>query len=102
MTTKQTDVVKFLESLVGTRVSEESLNKTLSKYFGEDIKIHNATQDRLDGGDDDELSDWNYMFNSDKEETFGYFDIYILPMRQEGLDGSTMYITEISYEFDGN
>ena len=40
------------------------------------------------------------MFNSENEETYGYFDIYILPMRRKDLDGSDMYITEISYEFE--
>jgi hypothetical protein len=41
------------------------------------------------------------MFDSTKDETYGYFDIYMLPMRRQGFDGATFYVTEVGYEFDG-
>ena len=40
------------------------------------------------------------MFNSEKEETYGYFDIYILKMRNVGYDGAEFMVTEIGYEFE--
>ena len=90
--------IKFLEGLVSRRFSIETLNKELSEFFEEDIEVYNASQGRIDNGeDDDELSDWNLMFTSEKHAIDG--DIYFLPMRREGFDGATMYITEVGYEF---
>jgi hypothetical protein len=40
------------------------------------------------------------MFNSENEDTFGYFDIYMLKMRNSQFDGSTFHVTEIGYEFE--
>jgi ASC-1-like (ASCH) protein len=100
LTDKQKKIVSELESLVGQRFSEERLNETLSKMFNEQIKVENVSQSRIDNGEEDDLADFNLMFNSEQEETYGYFDIYMLPMRKAGFDGSTMYITEISYEFE--
>jgi len=40
------------------------------------------------------------MFATTKKEQYGDFDIYMLPMRRAGFDDSTMYITEVAYEFD--
>ena len=98
MTPRKKQVVKFLEGLVGQRFNLDTLNEKLSNHFGEDIKVTNSTQARIDNGeDDDELFDWNLIFNSDKPETYGYFDIYMLPMRRQGL----FYVTEVGYEFDG-
>lgn len=95
MTEKQKDIVNFLESLVHKRFSEENLNKVLSEKFGEKIAVVDTTRE-----DDDVTGDYNLMFNSEKEETYGYFDIYMLPMRRTGSDGEAMYITEIGYEFE--
>jgi len=90
--------IKFLEGLVSQRFSIETLNKELSEFFEEDIEVYNASQGRIDNGeDDDELSDWNLMFTCEKHAIDG--DIYFLPMRREGFDGATMYITEVGYEF---
>lgn len=103
MTNRQKRVVKFLEGLVHGRESIESLNKKLSEHFGEKIEVYNKTQDYINRGEedpDDVLTDWNILFDSKKNETFGYFDIYFLPMRRAGFDGATMYITEVSWEFD--
>ncbi len=96
MTEKQKDIVNFLESLVHKRFSEENLNKVLSEKFGEEIIVEDVSSLRNDDG----LADYNLMFNSEKEDTYGYFDIYMLPMRCTGFDGATMYITEIGYEFE--
>ena len=95
-TKNQTSIIEFLKSLVGQRFNMETLTKELSKAFDEDIKAEIVN-------DDDEtntLSDWNIMFNSEKEDTFGYFDIYILKMRNALFDGSDFYITETNYEFE--
>jgi hypothetical protein len=97
------ETIEFLEGLVHKRLSIETLNETLTKFFGENIEIYNATQGRIDSGeDDDELADFNLMFNIEgfANPSAGYFDIYMLPMRCEGFDGATMYITEVGYEFN--
>ena len=102
MTPRKQQVVNFLESLVGQRFNTESLEAYLSENFNEEIKVENVSQGRIDSGEeDDELADWNLMFNSENQETYGYFDIYMLPMRRAGFDGATFYVTEVSYEFDG-
>jgi len=103
MTHRQKQAIEFLEGLVYGRESIESLNKKLSEHFGEKIEVYNKTQDYIDRGEEDPdgvLTDWNLLFNSENEETYGYFDIYFLPMRREGFDGATMFITEISWEFE--
>jgi hypothetical protein len=102
MTPRKKEVVKFLESLVGQRFNLDTLNANLSKHFNETIRVENVSQGRIDSGEsDDELTDWNLMFNSENQETYGYFDIYMLPMRRQGFDGATFYVTEVGYEFDG-
>jgi hypothetical protein len=102
MTPRKKEVVKFLESLVGQRFNLDTLNANLSKHFNETIRVENVSQGRIDSGEsDDELTDWNLMFDSTKDETYGYFDIYMLPMRRAGFDGATFYVTEVGYEFDG-
>lgn len=101
MTPRKKEVVEFLESLVGERFNTESLQAKLSEHFNEDIKVENVSQTRIDNGEEDELTDWNLMFDSEKDETYGYYDIYVLPMRRAGFDGATFYITEVGYEFDG-
>lgn len=103
-TDRQKEVINFLENLVHQRFNEETLNKTLSDFFGEPIEVENNTQLRIDNLDydceEDLPTDFNLMFNLKLEEQYGYFDIYMLPMRRAGFDYSTMYITEIGYEFE--
>jgi hypothetical protein len=101
MNKKQKQIVDELETLVGQRFSIETLNETLSKMFNEKIEVENVSQSRIDNKEEDDLTDFNLMFNSENEVTYGYFDIFMLPMRRVGFDGSTMYITEVSYEFEG-
>jgi len=99
---KKSTVEEFLESLVHKRFSEERLNKVLSDFFKQDLKFYNASQGRIDNGeDDDELTDFNLMVNVDSDGNSDaiYIDIYMLPMRCKGWDDSDMYITEVGYEF---
>ena len=80
-----------------SRVTEKELNEKLSEYVNEKVEVHNSSQARIDSGeDDDELADYNFMFNIEGEELYGYFDIYMLPTREKDV----WYITEIGYEFD--
>jgi uncharacterized protein YegJ (DUF2314 family) len=92
MTDKQKQVVEHLESLIHGRFNLETLQERLTDFFKEDIK--------LELREEDDISDWNYIFNSEKEDTYGYYDIYVLNMRSPGWDGSTFYVTEVSYEFE--
>ena len=96
MTARHIQVVSFLEGLVGERFNLDTLNAKLSNHFGEDIKAGFVNEN----DDTNELADWNIMFNSEKEETYGYFDIYVLKMRRKGFDGSDFYVTEVGYEFE--
>ena len=95
MTAVQREVVKFLEDLVYERFNLETLNQKLSEYFGENINAEFVDEENEAG-----LGDWNIMFNSEKEETYGYFDSYILKMRNVGYDGAEFMVTEIGYEFE--
>ena len=98
----KTEIIGFLENLVHKRFSEETLNKKLSEFFDRKIEVYNASQGRIDTGeDDDELSDYNLMFNIENGvfSDSGYYDIYMLPMRRKGWNDADMYITEVSYEF---
>jgi len=96
MTPRQKVVVIFLEGLVHKRYNLDSLNEELSKHFNEEIKAEFVNQD----DEENDLTDFNIMFDSTNEETYGYFDIYVLMMRREGFDGSTFMITEVGYEFE--
>lgn len=103
----QEEIINFLENLVNNRFSEDELNKKLTAFFVTPIKVYNASQGRIDSGeDDDELADWNLMFTSLVEgvEDENYnpvdVDIYILPTREKDENGNpVMYITEVGYEF---
>ncbi len=102
MSNKKTnvEVMQFLEKLVGLRFSIESLNNVLSEFFRDKVEVYNATQGRIDSGeDDDELVDFNLMATVTNEVASVDFDIYFLPMRREGFDGTTMYVTEVGIEF---
>lgn len=99
-TERQQECIAFLEVLVHRRFSEESLNEALSTFFGETINVENVTLSRIENGDEDELTDYNLMFDLQREDQYGYFDIYMLPLRRQGFDGSTMLITEVGYEFE--
>jgi len=94
------EVISFLEGLVGQRFSMQSLNDKLEKVFIQKVELQNTSLLREQENDDDDLADYNLMFNiEDGSEQSGFFDIYMLPMRRKGFDGADMYITEVGYEF---
>ena len=94
--TRQVDIIHKLEKLVHNRYSIESLEKKLSEIFGgEEIHIELGYLDVKD----ETASDWNYMFTSEQDVIGGDFDIYVLMQRNKDINGNTMYVTEISYEF---
>ena len=94
------EVMSFLEGLVGQRFNMQSLNDKLEKVFNQKVELQNTSLLREQENDDDDLSDYNLMFNiEDGSEQSGFFDIYMLPMRRKGFDGADMYITEVGYEF---
>lgn len=97
---EQQEVISFLEGLVGQRFSMQSLNDKLERVFNQKVELENISLLREQENDDDDLADYNLMFNiEDGSEQSGYFDIYMLPMRRKGFDGADMYITEVGYEF---
>jgi len=94
------EIISFLEGLVGQRFSMQSLNDKLERVFNQKVELQNTSLLREQEQDDDDLADYNLMFNiEDGSEQSGYFDIYMLPMRRKGFDGADMYITEVGYEF---
>lgn len=95
-TQKQIECINFLETLVHQRFNIETLNEKLSQYFNEKIEAEFVNEN----DDTNELADWNIMFNSENEETYGYFDIYVLKHRKIGYDNTEFYVTEIGYEFE--
>lgn len=97
---QQQEIISFLERLVGQRFSMQSLNDKLERVFKQKVELQNTSLLREQENDDDDLADYNLMFNiEDGSEQSGYFDIYMLPMRRKGFDGADMYITEVGYEF---
>lgn len=95
------DVRNFLEKLVWNRFSLPQLNEKLSEFFQEKIELTNVSQENLEAGNDDELADWNLMFNLVREDNYELFgDIYVLPTRElDDEDNVRYYITEVGYEF---
>ena len=93
---KQREVVERLNKLVHRRFNENILNRELSLIWGENIRVHEAEDAYWDG-------DWCYTFSSSSPEIGGYFDIYILKMKEQNEefdDGLRFYITEIAYNFE--
>ena len=98
----QQEIRDFLENLVWNRFTEKELNEMLSDFFGEPIGVYNASQGRIDNGEEsDELADWNLMFNIIREDEYELFaDIYMLPTREVDEDNNVrLYITEVGYDF---
>ena len=92
---KELAVINFMESLVGKRFNEETLEAKLSEFLNEPINIVDTSRE------DDECTDYNYMFNC-ANQVYAYYDIYVLKHRQVGWDESTFYVTEVSYDFTDN
>jgi len=89
-------VGQVLETLVGQRFNEETLNKRLSDIFLWDVKVEDISDK------EDELADYNFVFSfgDADSELYGFGDIYFLKMRREGWDGATFYVTEVNVDFE--
>jgi len=89
-------VGQVLETLVGQRFNEETLNKRLSDIFLWDVKVEDISDK------EDELADYNFVFSFGDADnvSYGFGDIYFLKMRREGFDGSTFYVTEVNVDFE--
>lgn len=98
----QQEVRNFLEGLVWRRYSLPQLNEVISDFFQEKIEVTNISQNNLDSGYNDDLADWNLMFNLIREDEYELFgDIYVLPTREvDDDDNVRYYITEVGYEFN--
>lgn len=90
-TFKQFQLRGNLQGMVHHRMNEEELNKSLSYYFGRDIKVEQGQYDEDWQGDD------YYTFNVDDEEIGGVFDIYYINMPNK--DGY-FYLTEVNIYFE--
>lgn len=93
-TEKHRQIAKSLEALVHHRFNMEKLNARMSEILGEEVQLELG---RMDIEDE---PDWCYQWNSEQEETYGYYDIYVLMQRNEDWNGNTMYVTEVGYEFE--
>ena len=89
-------VGQVLETLVGQRFNEETLNKRLSDLFQWDVKVEDISDK------EDELADYNFVFSFGDSDnvSYGFGDIYFLKMRREGFDGATFYVTEVNVDFE--
>jgi hypothetical protein len=88
---KTADITKFLDSLAHKRFNEETLTNELSKFFDCKIEFFEATF---------ESPDHCYCFNVNKDELFLYVEIsYLMQKNVSFISGSTIYITEVSYDF---
>jgi hypothetical protein len=93
-TEQHRQIARELEALVHHRFNIDTLNKKVSEILGEEVQLELG---RLDVQDE---PDWCYQWNSEQEETYGYYDIYVLMQRNEDWNGNTMYVTEVGYEFE--
>jgi hypothetical protein len=91
----RSESIIFFEELVGKRFTKETLEKTISEFYGCEVKVSDKTE--ID--EDEVLCDFNFIGNVTTEDVFVDFDIYYLKHRKPALDGSTLYVTEVSYEF---
>lgn len=89
---QQLQIAQKLEGLVNHRFTLLTLNELLNEIFEENITIEDTT----DGKDDNDFSDYNLLFESKNEDTYGWFDIFYLKTREDDV----IYITEVSYEFE--
>jgi hypothetical protein len=92
-TEKQRIIIGAMEELVHNRFNKESLEDKLSSIFNEPIKVELGCEDV------DYLGDWDYMFSCENDEFGGDFDVYVLMHKNKDIQGNTMYVTEVSYDF---
>jgi hypothetical protein len=102
MKTKQ-ETIAFLNQLVHKRFSIENLNKKLSTFFGASIVVYNASQGRIDNGeDDDELSDYNLMKTHDNKNKTKriWYDTRLRLWTLQDLDSQENQIGNVDYSID--
>ena len=87
-------IARDLEGLVHRRFNIHTLNRAVSEILGENVSLEIG---RLDCENE---PDWCYQWNSEKEDTYGYYDIYVLMQKECDWNGNTMYVTEVGYEFE--
>lgn len=81
-------IKQYMETLVGSRWSVESLSKHLSDKFGLDVELNDIDEEGL-------LHDYALLWGIFEE--WGYVDIYYLKMPYDKTGtGDTIYITEVS------
>ena len=90
-TFKQFQLRGNLENMAHRRMTEQELNKALSYYFGQEIKVEQGQYDEDWQGDD------YYTFSVDEGELSGYFDIYYITMPNKK---DYFYITEVNVYFE--
>lgn len=86
------EAIKYLESLVGRRVTMNSLTEMLQTKFGNCTPVEDCTH--YDSEEFFKMDD-NWLCNVDTNELFIDIDFYVLPTKSE-----LFYITEVGYEFD--
>jgi len=96
MTDLQKQVAQVLETLVGQRFNEDTLNKRLSDIFEWEVKVEDISDK------EEELTDYNFVFGfgDTDSELYGFGDIYFLTMRNRGFDDSIFYVTEVNVDFE--
>jgi hypothetical protein len=92
---KEREVINFLESLVFSRYTIETLEAKINSEYNSNIKLELHSE--LEG--DDERTDFNLLGLLECKGVYCDVDIYYLPMRCDGFDGSNIMVTEVGYEF---
>lgn len=94
MTEKQKRIAEQLERLVHNRFNEESLNRKLSEIFNAEVKVEEICRELH------HFPDYVVAWDCDREDISGCFDFYFLKHKPNYEGDTTMYITEVSYEFN--
>ena len=78
------EAIEYLESLVGRRVTMNSLTEMLQTKFGHCTPVEVCSHD-----------DYNWLCNVDTNELFIDIDFYVLPPKNK-----LFFINGVVYEFD--
>lgn len=96
MKNKRNKIIKELEKLVHNRYSFVQLDIILSKLF----EVDNIEVSEEDAEDETLNADYCVSFEITKPNIGGVFDLYYLPLKNVGVNGEEVYITEVGYMFD--
>lgn len=94
MTEKQIRIAEELERLVHNRFNEESLNRRLSEIFNANVRVEEICRDIY------HFPDYVVAWDCDYTDISGSFDFYFLKHKPNYEGDTTMYITEVAYEFN--